>query len=113
MKTSYAYSVSYVPLALIESNPKLLDGDEEPWPGGAMHQFATLGIEIADVIDEVTGVTPSPVDAQRWGLEDGVPMLWVRRISVDTTGRVVEVSDACYLASGRAPVPYTVATLER
>jgi len=70
----------------------------EPWPGGAQRQFSTVGIEIADVADEVRAVMPTTVDAQRWDLEDGVPLLLVRRISADTAGRVVEVSDAQYPA---------------
>ena len=41
---------------------------------------------------------PTTVDAQRWDLEPGVPLLLVRRISIDTTGRAVEVSDAQYPA---------------
>jgi GntR family transcriptional regulator len=93
-----AYSVSYVPVELLTANPALLSEDCEPWPGGAQHQFSTVGIEIGHVTDEVRAVMPTTVDAQRWDLEDGVPLLIVRRISTDTAGRVVEVSDAQYPA---------------
>jgi GntR family transcriptional regulator len=93
-----AYSVSYVPESLLKSNPLLLSPECEPWPGGAQHQFHTVGIEIAQVVDEVTAIMPTTVDAQRWALDEGVPLLAVRRISVDTTGRVVEVSEAQYPA---------------
>jgi GntR family transcriptional regulator len=96
--TRLTYSVAHVPVRLIESNPVLLDESCEPWPGGAQHQFRTVGIEIAQVVDEVTAGMPTTVDVQRWGLDDGVPMLLVRRISTDTNGRVVEVSDAEYPA---------------
>jgi GntR family transcriptional regulator len=94
----YAFSVSYVPVRFIESNPALLSKGGEPWPGGHQHQFRTVGIEIGEMIDQVTARMPTTVEAQRWGLEDGVPLLCVRRISVDTNGRVVEVSDAQYPA---------------
>lgn len=96
--TRLSYSISYVPERLLKPNPLLLSQECEPWPGGAQHQFHTVGIEIAQIIDEVTAIMPTTVDAQRWGLEEGVPILAVRRISVDTAGRVVEVSDAQYPA---------------
>jgi GntR family transcriptional regulator len=96
--TRRAYSVSYTPVSLLEANPELLTDDCEPWPGGAMHQFRTLGIEIAEVVDEVRAIMPTTVDVQRWALEPGVPLLAVRRISIDTDKRVVEVSDAYYPA---------------
>jgi GntR family transcriptional regulator len=93
-----SFSVSYIPRHLLEPNPVLLSEDCEPWPGGTQHQLHTVGIQIARIIDEVTAVMPTTVDAQRWGLEDGVPMLRVRRISIDTQDRVVELSDAEYPA---------------
>jgi len=97
-RTRRAYSVSWVPVSLIESNPSLLSDDCEPWPGGAQNQFRTVGIEIAEVVDEVRAIMPTTVDVQRWALEPGVPLLAVRRISIDTDKRVVEVSDAQYPA---------------
>jgi GntR family transcriptional regulator len=96
--TRFAFSVSYVPVRLIEANPALLAAACEPWPGGAQHQFRSVGVEIAEVADEVKATMPTTVEAQRWDLEDGVPLLLVRRISIDTAGRVVEVSDAQYPA---------------
>ena len=100
-KTSGArqsWSVSYLPIALIETNSKLLDASEEPWPGGTQHQLYTVGIEIAEMIDEVTSTMPTTVDQQMWELEDGIPLLKVRRLSVDTLGRVVEITDAIFPA---------------
>jgi GntR family transcriptional regulator len=93
-----SFSVSYIPRRLLEPNPVLLSVDCEPWPGGTQHQLFTVGIELARVVDEVTAVMPTTVDMQRWGLDNGVPMLRVRRISIDTQDRVVEVSDAEYPA---------------
>ena len=96
--TRRAYSVSWVPVPLLEASPELLTDDCEPWPGGAQSQFRTVGIEVAEVVDEVRALMPTTVDVQRWALEPGVPLLTVRRISIDTDKRVVEVSDAFYPA---------------
>lgn len=94
----HAWSVSHVPLPLIADHPSLLDSSNEPWPGGTQHQLHMVGIEITHVDDLVWAQMPSTVDTQHWGLTAGVPLLLVRRISYDTSDRVVEVSDATYPA---------------
>ena len=91
-------SVSYLPVRLIETNPDLLDPAKEPWPGGTQHQLHTIGIEVARMDNEVTAAMPTTVEAQRWAIPDGVPLLCGRRIAIDTDGRVVEISDARYPA---------------
>jgi GntR family transcriptional regulator len=93
-----SWSVSYIPLALVRSNPALLDEGNEPWPGGTQHQLSTVGIEIMRMIDEVSARMPTTVEKQLWGLPDGVPIIFCRRISLDADGRVVEISDADYPA---------------
>ncbi|MFF0745644.1 GntR family transcriptional regulator [Streptomyces sp. NPDC004111] len=93
-----SHSTSYIPLALVEGNPELLDQNREPWPGGTHHQLSTVGIEIKTVVDEVTGRMPTTVEARAWGLSDGIPLLICRRISLDADDRVVEISDADYPA---------------
>lgn len=91
-------SVSYIPVSLVESNPALLDEKNEPWPGGTQHQLLTVGIEIDRVIDKVAARMPTTAEAQMWNLPDGVPLILCRRISLDSEGRVVEISDADYPA---------------
>ncbi|WP_208760877.1 UTRA domain-containing protein [Micromonospora orduensis] len=91
-------SVSYMPVALVSSNPALLDEANEPWPGGTQHQLSTVGAEIMTIIDEVTARMPTTAEAQLWGLPDGVPLILCRRISLDANEKVVEVSDAEYPA---------------
>jgi GntR family transcriptional regulator len=93
-----ASSVSWLPAALIAGNPRLLDQNEEPWPGGTMHQLYTVGVELAQIIER-TGARP-PIGSERddWGMEPGDVLLTVRRISLDLAGRVVEASDAMYPA---------------
>ena len=93
-----SWSQSYILRDLLAPNPDLLDSSKEPWPGGTLHQLSTVGIEIVHVVDEVTGRMPTTVEAQQWGLDDGVPLLNVRRISSDDEGQVIEVSDASYPA---------------
>ncbi|MFF7192856.1 GntR family transcriptional regulator [Streptomyces sp. NPDC008079] len=93
-----SFSTSYMPLALVESNSDLLDEKNEPWPGGTQHQLSTVGVEVMCMVDQVTGRMPTTVEAQQWGLPDGVPLLLCRRISLDADNRTVEISDAEYPA---------------
>jgi GntR family transcriptional regulator len=96
--TRQAWSVSYLSHALVAANPALLDERAEPWPGGTQHQLSTVGVEVARIVDQVSATMPTTVEAKLWNLDDGVPMLRVRRISIDTTDRVVEVSDTDFPA---------------
>lgn len=89
-----AWSVSYIPVELVKANPAIMDANNEPWPGGTQHQLYTVGVEIMSIVDEVTAKMPTTADRQLWGLENGIPMLLVRRISIDKLDRIVEVSDA-------------------
>lgn len=94
----HSWSVSYLPHKLASKNPALLDEGNEPWPGGTMHQLDTVGVEVMSVVDEVTASMPTTVAVQQWGLDEGVPILHVRRLSYDRDGQLVEVSDAEYPA---------------
>jgi UTRA domain len=91
-------SVSYMPKALVEANPAILDERNEPWPGGTLHQLSTVGIEIMKVVDEVTARMPSSTEAQEWDLPPGIPLLFCRRLSYDREGALIEISDAWYPA---------------
>ncbi|MFG1998304.1 GntR family transcriptional regulator [Spirillospora sp. NPDC048911] len=93
-----AWSLSYLPVELIGANPDYLDPNKEPWAGGTQYQLASLGIELGRIVDEVSGRMPTTVERQEWDMEQGVPVLEVRRVSIDTNGRVVEVSDAVFPA---------------
>ncbi len=91
-------SVSYIPKAFVEANPAILDERNEPWPGGTLHQLSTVGIEIMNVVDEVTARMPSSTEAQEWDLPPGIPLLFCRRLSYDGEGVLIEISDAWYPA---------------
>jgi GntR family transcriptional regulator len=94
----HEWSVSYIPIDLIKGNPDIVNKTDQPWSGGTLHQLQTVGIEVMQIVDEVTSAMPTTVDQQLWELEDGVPLLRVRRISIDDHNRVVEVSDAVFPA---------------
>ena len=84
---------SYLPLDVVKANPKLLDAASEPWPGGTQHQLSTVGIELDRIVDEVTARPPRADEAEQLGILPGVALLVVRKISIDTGGRVVEFSE--------------------
>lgn len=97
---------SYIPLELISSNPDLLDPSKEPWPGGTLHQLGTVGIEVAQIVDEVTARPPSPDEARALGIESGISVLQIQKTSIDTEARVVEIAHAI-LAGDRTELVYS------
>jgi GntR family transcriptional regulator len=91
-------SVSYIPKSFVEGNPELLDENNEPWPGGTLHQLSTVGIEVMRVVDQVTARMPTSAEAEAWDLPPGIPLLVCRRISFGADDRTIEISDAEYPA---------------
>lgn len=89
-------SYSYLPYDLVAGNPALLSADYEPWPGGTQHQLYTVGVELDRIVDEIGARPPSPEEAELLDIEPGVSVLTVRKTSIDTTGRVVEVADVVF-----------------
>ncbi|GAB3951246.1 GntR family transcriptional regulator [Streptomyces sparsus] len=84
---------SYLLRGVIEANPALLDQANEPWPGGTQNQLHTVGIELDRIVEHVSARPPTAEEAEELGLSAGVSVLILRKISIDTTGRTVEVSD--------------------
>lgn len=101
-------SHSYLPYELAEANPALLDAENEPWPGGTQHQLFTLGIELDRIVDEVRARPPSRDEADLLDLEPGDPVLAVRKTSIDSTERVVEVADIVF-PGDRTELAYSTA----
>lgn len=93
-----SFSTSWIPLHLIASYPPLLDDSNEPWPGGHQHQLYTVGIEVGAIRRSLTSLLPTPEQAAPWAMSPGTPMLCIRSRTLDTAGRVVELSDAHYPA---------------
>lgn len=85
---------SYLVHDVVAANPALLDAANEPWPGGTQHQLSTIGIELDRIVDEITARPPAPEEAEALGIDaQGSAVFVLRKISIDTTDRVVEVAD--------------------
>jgi len=97
---------SYLVYDVVAANPDLLDAAKEPWPGGTHHQLLTVGIEIDRITDEVTARPPQAEEAELLGIGPGVSVLKLRKISTDTTDRVVEISDVV-MPGDRTVMVYT------
>ncbi|MEU0875743.1 GntR family transcriptional regulator [Nocardia brasiliensis] len=98
---------SYLVYEVAEANPDLLDSDNEPWPGGTQHQLSTIGIELASITEEVHTRMPTSAEADELGIPStGVAVFDLRRISIDVSGRVVEVADIV-LPGDRSELVYT------
>ena len=97
---------SYLPYEMVATNPDLLDSGKEPWPGGTQSQLFTLGIEVARIVDEITARPPLPEESQTLEIEPGNAVLVLWKTSVDTAGRVVEVSEVI-LPGDRTEVIHT------
>ncbi|MFI6047107.1 GntR family transcriptional regulator [Nocardia sp. NPDC051321] len=100
-------SRSYLIYELAEGNPDLLDETNEPWPGGTQHQLCTIGIEVATITEEIEARPPTAREAEELGLSlEGTAVFELRKYSIDTTGRVVEVADVI-LPGDRTQLVYT------
>lgn len=108
-------SIEDVPLNLVRSylvhdvvsrNPDLVDETKEPWPGGTQNQLLTIGIELDRIVDEITARPPFPEELSALGIDSGVSVLVLWKTSIDTTGRVVEISEII-LPGDRAEIMYT------
>ena len=97
---------SYLLRGAVEANPALLSAENEPWPGGTQHQLSTVGIELDRIVDEITARPPSLDEAEALGIGSGVALIVLRKISIDTTGRVVEVADVL-MAGDRSELVYS------
>jgi GntR family transcriptional regulator len=94
----FGIGMSYLVKAMVEPNPDLLDAKNEPWPGGTQHQLSTVGIEVDRIIDDVTARPPTADEVDALDLGPGVVVIEIQKMSVDTQGRVVEISYAAWPA---------------
>ncbi|MEU6967480.1 GntR family transcriptional regulator [Kitasatospora aureofaciens] len=97
---------SYLLLDLISGNPDLLREDQEPWPGGTQNQLFTVGIELDRIVETFRARPPTPEETEELGLPVGVSVIVLRKTSIDTTDRVVEVADVV-LPGDRTEMVYT------
>ncbi|MFI8457649.1 GntR family transcriptional regulator [Kitasatospora sp. NPDC085464] len=84
---------SYLVYDVVKANPDLLDPAQEPWPGGTQNQLFTLGIELDRIEERVTARPPTAEETEELGLKAGVAVMVLRKISYDTTGKAVEISE--------------------
>lgn len=85
-------SVSYMPYSVVSKNPEILDVENEPWPGGSLHQLYTTGIEASRIEDHVTATMPTEEEVREQDIPPQVPLLHIRKITYDTDDRPVEVA---------------------
>ncbi len=102
---------SYLIKELVISNPNLLDDKNEPWPGGTQSQLHTVGIELDRIVEHVTARPPTLEEAEELGLTPGVAVMVLHKVSVDTDGQAVEVSEVI-LPGDRTEMEFTT-TLDR
>ncbi|MFD0529624.1 GntR family transcriptional regulator [Kitasatospora arboriphila] len=105
-RAPFNISRSYLPLELVEANPDLLREELEPWPGGTQNQLFTLGIELDRIVETFRARPPMDNEAIALGLPVGVSVVILRKTSIDTTDRVVEISDVV-LPGDRTEIVYT------
>ncbi|MER6615161.1 GntR family transcriptional regulator [Streptomyces xantholiticus] len=102
---------SYLVHDVVAANPDLLDPSKEPWPGGTQNQLHTIGIELDRIVERVTARPPTVEETEELGLQGGVAVVVLRKTSIDTSGRVVEVSDVT-MPGDRTELIFTT-TLDR
>lgn len=67
--------------------------EEWPWPGGTQSRLYTVGNELDHIVERIMARPPTSEEAEELGLQKGVSVIVLRKISIDTEGRVVDVSD--------------------
>jgi GntR family transcriptional regulator len=104
----YPFNVSHSYLVhdLVAANPDLLDATNEPWPGGTQSQLHTVGIEIDRIVEHITARPPTVEEAEELGLTAGVAVIVLRKTSIDTDDRPVDVSEVI-LPCDRTELLYT------
>ncbi|GAA1983247.1 GntR family transcriptional regulator [Amycolatopsis minnesotensis] len=85
-------STSYLPHDVVRHNPRLLDPNEEPWPGGTLHQLWTAGREVGRIEDRITARMPTKAEQEALDIPPGIPLLDLTKITYDTLDRPVEVA---------------------
>jgi GntR family transcriptional regulator len=102
---------SYLVRDVIAGNPDLLDATKEPWPGGTQSQLFTVGIELDRIVEHITARPPTAEEAEELALPPGTAVLVLRKTSISTDDRAVEISDVI-LPGDRTEMTFTT-PLER
>lgn len=81
---------TYVPLALAKGTAI---ERTDTGPGGVYARLEESGHRLAEFREDVGARMPTPEERRRLGLPSGTPVLTVRRVAYDISGRAVEVTD--------------------
>lgn len=85
-------STSYLPYSVVSTNPRLLDKNEEPWPGGTFHQLWTVGKEVGRMEDRLSARTPTPAEQEELDIPPMVPIVDLIKITYDIQDQPLEVA---------------------
>lgn len=72
-------SRSYLLLDMVAGTP-ITDPANEPWPGGTMAQLDSVGVRVTAVDEIVRARMPTPEESADLDIDEGVPVLAVRRL---------------------------------
>ena len=97
-------SHSYLILDMVRGTP-ITNPDGEPWPGGTLTQLDRVGIRVTAVDEVVSARMPTPEESLDLDIEEGVPVLSVRRIMF-MDDRPVEACVDIVLPADRAVLHY-------
>jgi len=102
-------STSYLPLSLV-AGTAVADPANEPWPGGNIAQFATLGIIVTRVRESVHARMPTADEARTLHIPDGVPVFAITRVMFAGAerDRPVEVAADIVIPADRTVLDYVI-----
>lgn len=83
---------SWIPIKYVRENPDILDESKEPWKGGSMHQFATVGIEFDKTVERHSCRPATLNEVDELHLLVGDWVVDIEKVTTDTEGRVVEIA---------------------
>jgi GntR family transcriptional regulator len=72
-------SRSYLLLDMVQGTP-IIDPANEPWPGGTMAQLDSVGARVTSVEEIVSARMPTPEESAALYIDNGIPLLTVRRV---------------------------------
>jgi GntR family transcriptional regulator len=97
-------SRSYLLLDMVDGTP-ITDPAKEPWPGGTMAQLDSVGVRVTSVEEVVQARMPTPEERRELRIDDGTPVLSVRRLMYAGT-KVVEACVDIVIPADRVILHY-------
>lgn len=97
-------SYSYLLADMVRGTP-IEDPRSEPWPGGTMAQLDSVGVRVDRVDETVTARMPALDEVDELRIDEGVPVLAVRRVMF-AGDRVVEACVDIVIPADRVELHY-------